>query len=110
MFDVGGQRSERKKWIQCFDGVTAVIFVSALCGYDMKLFEDQQTNRVHESLTLFDAICNNKFFTNTSMILFLNKVDLFEQKIQTHPLVDYFPEYAGTDYSHVVLVTHCERM
>eukprot|EP00041_Stephanoeca_diplocostata_P013122 m.227126 g.227126 ORF g.227126 m.227126 type:complete len:355 (-) comp19222_c0_seq1:135-1199(-) len=95
MFDVGGQRSERKKWIQCFDGVTAVIFVSALCGYDMKLFEDQQTNRVHESLTLFDAICNNKFFTNTSMILFLNKVDLFEQKIQTHPLVDYFPEYNG---------------
>lgn len=41
VFDVGGQRSERRKWIQCFDDVTAVIFVSALSGYDMKLFEDQ---------------------------------------------------------------------
>lgn len=72
-FDVGGQRSERRKWIQCFDDVTAVIFVTALSGYDMKLFEDQLVNRIHESLTLFDAICNNKFFLNTAMILFLNK-------------------------------------
>ena len=73
IFDVGGQRSERRKWIQCFDDVTAVIFCVALNGYDMKLFEDQETNRIHESLTLFDAICNNKFFLNTAMILFLNK-------------------------------------
>lgn len=73
MFDVGGQRSERRKWIQCFEDVTAVIFVTALSGYDMKLFEDEKTNRIHESLTLFDAICNNKFFQDTAMILFLNK-------------------------------------
>lgn len=95
MFDVGGQRSERKKWIQCFDDVTAVIFVSALSGYDMKLYEDQETNRIHESRDLFDAICNNKFFTKTSMILFLNKTDLFSKKIAATPLNKYFPEYDG---------------
>lgn len=95
MFDVGGQRSERRKWIQCFDDVTAVIFVAALSGYDMKLFEDQETNRIHESLTLFDAICNNKFFVDTSMILFLNKTDLFSQKIGRSPLHEFFPEYKG---------------
>ncbi|EGD76410.1 guanine nucleotide-binding protein G(o) subunit alpha [Salpingoeca rosetta] len=95
MFDVGGQRSERRKWIQCFDDVTAVIFVAALSGYDMKLYEDQETNRIHESLTLFDAICNNKFFLNTAMILFLNKTDLFSQKIARTPLSQYFPEYDG---------------
>jgi len=61
MFDVGGQRSERKKWIQCFDDVTAVIFVSALSGYDMKLYEDQETNRIHESRDLFDAICTASY-------------------------------------------------
>jgi hypothetical protein len=97
MFDVGGQRSERRKWIQCFDDVTAVIFVSALSGYDMKLFEDQDTNRIHESLTLFDAICNNKFFMNTAMILFMNKVDLFGQKIPRIPLKNYFPKYTGPE-------------
>eukprot|EP01147_Barroeca_monosierra_P005284 gene5284-8849_t len=95
MFDVGGQRSERRKWIQCFDDVTAVIFVAALSGYDMKLYEDQETNRIQESLTLFDAICNNKFFLNTAMILFLNKTDLFSQKIARTPLQDYFPDYSG---------------
>ena len=95
MFDVGGQRSERRKWIHCFNDVTAVLFVAALSGYDMKLFEDQETNRIHESLTLFDAICNNSFFINTAIILFLNKTDLFSQKIARTPLKDYFPEYDG---------------
>ena len=41
--DVGGQRSERRKWIQCFDDVRAVLFVCALSGYDMTLYEDGKT-------------------------------------------------------------------
>ena len=40
MFDVGGQRSERKKWIQCFDDVQAILYVVSLSGYDMFLHED----------------------------------------------------------------------
>lgn len=97
MFDVGGQRSERRKWIQCFDDVTAVLFVTALSGYDMKLYEDESVNRVTESLQLFDAICNNKFFKDTAMILFLNKTDLFSQKIAKVPLKRYFPNYNGPE-------------
>ena len=42
MFDVGGQRSERKKWIHCFEGVTAIIFCVALSEYDMVLAEDDE--------------------------------------------------------------------
>ncbi|XP_073706880.1 guanine nucleotide binding protein (G protein), alpha activating activity polypeptide O, a isoform X5 [Garra rufa] len=97
LFDVGGQRSERKKWIHCFEDVTAIIFCVALSGYDQVLHEDETTNRMHESLKLFDSICNNKWFTNTSIILFLNKKDIFEEKIKKSPLSICFPEYTGSD-------------
>lgn len=40
MVDVGGQRSERKKWIHCFEGVTAILFCVALSAYDLTLEED----------------------------------------------------------------------
>jgi len=83
MYDVGGQRNERKKWIHCFDDVTAVIFVAALSEYDQVLFEDSNTNRLVEAVQLFDEICNNRYFTKSNMILFLNKKDLFEEKIRS---------------------------
>ena len=41
MFDVGGQRSERKKWIHCFENVTAIIFMVAISEYDQVLLEDE---------------------------------------------------------------------
>jgi hypothetical protein len=52
-------------------------------------------NRMQESLKLFDSICNNKWFTDTSIILFLNKKDLFEEKIRKSPLTICFAEYTG---------------
>ncbi|CAG2100577.1 unnamed protein product [Medioppia subpectinata] len=97
MFDVGGQRSERKKWIHCFEGVTAIIFCVALSGYDLVLAEDEEVNRMVESMKLFDSICNNKWFLETSIILFLNKKDLFEEKITRSPLTICYPEYTGNN-------------
>ncbi|XP_063811270.1 guanine nucleotide-binding protein G(t) subunit alpha-2 isoform X1 [Pseudophryne corroboree] len=95
MFDVGGQRSERKKWIHCFEGVTCIIFCGALSAYDMVLVEDEEVNRMHESLHLFNSICNHKFFAATSIVLFLNKKDLFEEKIKKVHLSICFPDYDG---------------
>ncbi|KAG9353066.1 hypothetical protein AGOR_G00156620 [Albula goreensis] len=95
MFDVGGQRSERKKWIHCFEGVTCIIFCGALSAYDMVLVEDDEVNRMHESLHLFNSICNHKFFATTSIVLFLNKKDLFEEKIKKVHLSICFPDYDG---------------
>uniref|UniRef100_A0A1I8JRC1 Guanine nucleotide-binding protein G(I) subunit alpha n=1 Tax=Macrostomum lignano TaxID=282301 RepID=A0A1I8JRC1_9PLAT len=84
-----------KKWIHCFEDVTAIIFCVAMSEYDQVLHEDETTNRMQESLKLFDSICNNKWFTETSIILFLNKKDLFEEKIKKSPLQICFPEYSG---------------
>lgn len=52
-------------------------------------------NRMIESMKLFDSICNSKWFVSTSIILFLNKKDLFEEKIARSPLTICFPEYTG---------------
>jgi len=97
IFDVGGQRNERKKWIHCFEGVMAVLFVGVLSEYDLTLYEDESMNRLQETLLIFDDICNSKWFTNTAMILFLNKKDLFETKIKTVPLTvcPAFKDYTG---------------
>ncbi|KAG6810536.1 Guanine nucleotide-binding protein subunit alpha [Tricholoma furcatifolium] len=95
LFDVGGQRSERKKWIHCFENVTALVFLVSLSEYDQMLYEDESVNRMQEALTLFDSICNSRWFVKTSIILFLNKIDLFAEKLPRSPLGDYFPDYTG---------------
>jgi GTPase SAR1 family protein len=97
MYDVGGQRNERKKWIHCFENVTAVLFVAAISEYDQVLYEDENTNRMVEALNLFEEICNSRWFRDTSMILFLNKRDLFAQKIQKVSIKQCFPDYMGSD-------------
>lgn len=95
MFDVGGQRDERRKWIQCFNDVTAIIFVVASSSYNMTLREDSSQNRLREALSLFETIWNNRWLKTISVILFLNKQDLLEEKIMNgrSKLEDYFPEF-----------------
>jgi len=97
--DVGGQRSERRKWIHCFDNVTAVLFCASLIGYDQVLREDGKTNTMKEALNLFDAVINNDLFHTSSIILFLNKTDLFKEKIAQVDLSHCFEDYTGgADY------------
>jgi len=97
IFDVGGQRNERKKWIHCFENVTAVIFVASLSSYNEVLLEDESVIVMQEELNLFDQICNSRWFTDTAFILFLNKSDLFEEKYKTNqiPLNKCFPDFRG---------------
>jgi len=95
MFDVGGQRSERKKWIHCFEAVTSIIFCVALSEYDQVLLEEKGQNRMAESLVLFESVINSRWFLRTSIVLFLNKTDVFKAKLSKVPLENYFPEYTG---------------
>lgn len=95
MYDVGGQRSERKKWIHCFDNVTIIIFCVALSEYDQVLLEESGQNRLEESLALFESVVNSRWFARTSIVLFLNKVDVLQSKLPYSPLEAHFPEYTG---------------
>ncbi|XP_032425264.1 guanine nucleotide-binding protein subunit alpha-11-like [Xiphophorus hellerii] len=98
MVDVGGQRSQRKKWIHCFENVTSIIFLAALNEYDQVLYESQADNRLRESLALFKTLISSNWFKKSSTILFLNKTDLLQEKIKTSHLATYFPKYKGPQY------------
>ncbi|XP_022375713.1 guanine nucleotide-binding protein subunit alpha-13 isoform X2 [Enhydra lutris kenyoni] len=95
MVDVGGQRSERKRWFECFDSVTSILFLVSSSEFDQVLMEDRLTNRLTESLNIFETIVNNRVFSNVSIILFLNKTDLLEEKVQIVSIKDYFLEFEG---------------
>ncbi|KAM7394526.1 hypothetical protein PAMP_021323 [Pampus punctatissimus] len=95
MVDVGGQRSQRQKWFQCFDGITSILFMVSSSEYDQVLMEDRRTNRLVESMNIFETIVNNKLFLNVSIILFLNKTDLLVEKIRITDIHKHFPEFRG---------------
>jgi len=97
VYDVGGQRSERRKWIDCFEGVDAVIFVAALSEYDQSLTESKRVNRMMEALDLFESVVKNRAFLDTSIMLFLNKKDTFAEKILYSDIssVSHFSDYTG---------------
>ncbi|EEC02026.1 guanine nucleotide-binding protein G, putative [Ixodes scapularis] len=95
--DVGGQRSQRQKWFRCFDSVTSILFLVSSSEFDQVLLEDRCTNRVTESRSIFDTIVNNRCFAEVSIILFFNKTDLLQEKLQarTTSIADYFEDFRG---------------
>lgn len=52
-------------------------------------------NRMQEAMTLFESVANSRWFIKTSIILFLNKIDLFRTKLPHSPLAATFPDYKG---------------
>lgn len=83
--------------IHQFDTVHAVLFVSSLSCYDQMLYEQNDLNAMDEALELFSIVANSRYFKNSAMILFLNKSDIFREKIKKKPLTVCFPEYEGND-------------
>ena len=107
--DVGGQRSERRKWIHCFDNVRTIIFLEGLSGYNQVMFEDAKTNRMQESMRLFAEVVKNPAFRKTPIFIFLNKKDLFEDMIIKHPLSKCFPDYDGPVGQGLPALKYIER-
>ena len=95
LLDVGGMRSERRKWINFFDNCQVLLFFAPLCDYELQLKEDPSVNRMHDSLALFDQICNSHFFKDSIILLLLNKDDIFRERIRHKDLSVCFPDYTG---------------
>jgi guanine nucleotide-binding protein G(i) subunit alpha len=72
-----------------------MIFVASLSEFNQRCYEDDVTNRMLESLELFDELVNGDYFKDKQIFLFLNKLDIFTQKISKKDLCKLFSEYEG---------------
>uniref|UniRef100_A0A8R1DZE4 Uncharacterized protein n=1 Tax=Caenorhabditis japonica TaxID=281687 RepID=A0A8R1DZE4_CAEJA len=123
LIDVGGQKTERRKWIHFFEGVTAVMFVCSLASFNQTSEEESKSivwesssnkvqnktlvrasgkakvdkpglvNRLDESVDLFKSVRENSFLSMSNFMLFLNKKDLLVKKLEMFQFKDFFPEY-----------------
>ncbi|KAF2070469.1 hypothetical protein CYY_008210 [Polysphondylium violaceum] len=99
LIDVGGQKNQRRKWIHCFQNITCVLFVTSINDYDTVLEEDINIKRLDDSLQIFREMVNSHWFEKSAFVLFLNKVDLFKQKIKKVPLSDHLKDFTGRNES-----------
>lgn len=93
MFDVGGQRGERRKWIQVFDGVSSVMFLIDSSSFDA-IDDENGRNKLRETINLFHEVWTTRFLLNSNFVLLFNKQDILKEKIERgHKIEDHFPEY-----------------
>ncbi|KAF8330887.1 guanine nucleotide binding protein, alpha subunit, partial [Cantharellus anzutake] len=86
-FDVGGQRSEMRKWLHFFEDLGVIAFFVALSDYDQVL----------EWLNRWLSICNSRWLSNSCWIQYPNKIDLLADKIDSKPLGLYVKDYRGRE-------------
>ncbi|KAJ3984681.1 guanine nucleotide binding protein, alpha subunit [Lentinula detonsa] len=81
IYDVGGARNQRHAWAPYFSDVNAIIFLAPISAFDQVLIEDPRVNRVEDSLLLWKGVVSNKLLENVNIVLFLNKCDLLQAKL-----------------------------
>ncbi|OSC97274.1 G-protein alpha subunit [Trametes coccinea BRFM310] len=103
IYDVGGSRSVRQHWIPYFDDVQAIIFLAPL-AFNLTLDEDPKVNRLEDSIMLWREVCQNALLAKTTLILFLNKMDILQATLAAGiRVVKYVPSYGDqpNDVQHV---------
>lgn len=101
IIDVGGQKSERKKWMHHFEDIHLVIYFSALDGYSLKPEDNDKTfgNRLLDDLALFNSLLP-LLKGQRSWMFFQNKEDLFEETLKKFPLDSQYPTIPKTKGSN----------
>jgi len=82
LYDVGGSRGQRHAWAPFFEGANAIIFLAPISAFDQYLEEDYKVNRIDDSLQAFTSVCANPLLKNVHLVLFLNKIDILQQKLK----------------------------
>ncbi|KAK5971513.1 G-protein alpha subunit [Trichostrongylus colubriformis] len=96
LFDIGGQRIDRRKWATMYDGIDAIFFCIAISEYNQMMEEDPEMNRLQDALAMLEKISGEEKFQKTPLLLFLNEIDVFREKLKMMPLKDHWPEYNGS--------------
>ena len=107
LYDIGGTRSERKKWIHVFDNVNAIVFVVDIAAGGQVC--ECGANRTLEDIALFDSIVNSKWFLHTHFILLFTKVDKLKTELRIAPIKRFFPDFEGDETSIEDVKTYMER-
>ena len=81
IIDPGGQQNKRAKWIEIFDDVRVLLYVSAISNFDVPSDDMRAKNDLKLSIAVFKEVVGQPCFANTPVVLILNKLDLFEKKI-----------------------------
>ncbi|KAI0089485.1 guanine nucleotide binding protein, alpha subunit [Irpex rosettiformis] len=95
IYDVGGHRSlVRAAWAPFFDDMNAILFLAPISCFDQVLEEDPNVNRLEDSILLWKSIVSNPLLSRTSLVLFLNKIDILKAKLASgiqfgHYIVSY---------------------
>jgi len=125
--DFSGQRNDKRKWLYQFQNFDGVFFITSVADYDKMISSDdnretkewreelnslgvfpgiittlvsqyiEEGNALQEAIRTFDDFCHHRYFNGVPFTIFLNKVDLFKEKIKTVPLSQCFPEYTGNN-------------
>jgi hypothetical protein len=93
--EVGGRKSERRKWIYCSDS-NLIFFLVAIGDYDMITVEDSTLNRIEDGLTEFGRFANHPDFLNARIVLLFTKTSKFEQKFDRVEFRNIFPDFRGS--------------
>jgi guanine nucleotide-binding protein subunit alpha len=104
IYDVGGARNQRQAWAPYFEDVNAIIFLAPISAFDQVLVEDPRVNRLEDCLLLWITLISNKLLADVNIVLFLNKCDLLQAKLNAGVrLKDHMISYGDrlNDYESV---------
>jgi GTPase SAR1 family protein len=101
LIDVGGQKPERAKWEGLIQegGLNAIIYFAGLDEFNMQSSEEKGKTKMQISMEVFSEVLHSVSKNQICLLLFLNKLDLFEKKIKDEASFQdfkkYFPDYKG---------------